>query len=352
MSRLETRAIGTTGLEVTTLGMGGAGLAGMYTSYVEAEAAATVRAAYDAGIRFFDTAPQYGFGRSEIVVGSVLRELNRESFVLSTKVGRVLVDAPEREGTDFGAFADLPPTFQQLDYSRDGILRSFEESLERLGLDRVDILLIHDPSPADWDEIKDVIVNEAYPAVEELRRQGVVRAIGAGLNDNDKFLYMAERGDYDCVLIALRYNLIDHSALDELLPLCERRNIGVYHGGPYSSGILASDPNVESEVGTRHWYGKAPPEVIEKAKRLKAVCDRHDVPLKAAALQFGLAHPAVVSTIPGPRSPLEAEENVAMAGFPVPADLWSEMKAEGLIPARAPVPVAGDPAGADPTGAD
>jgi len=338
MSQIEKRTIRNTGLDVTVLGMGGAGLAGMYTSFDEATAAETIRAGYESGIRFFDTAPQYGFGRSEMVMGSVLRTLDRDSFVLSTKVGRVLVDAPEREGTDFGAFSDLPAKFDQLDYSRDGIMRSVEDSLERLGMDRIDVLLIHDPHPADWNDIKHQIVNEAYPAVEELRSQGVGRAIGAGLNNNEKFLYMAERGDYDCVLIALCYNLIDYSALDELLPMCEKRNIGVYHGGPYSSGILASDPNVESELGTRHWYGKAPPEVVDKARKLKAVCDRYDTPLKAVALQFGLAHPAVVSTVPGPRNPGEAQENVAMALFPTPADLWEELKAEGLIPEAAPVP--------------
>ncbi len=344
MSQMEKRSIKDTGLEVTALGMGGAGLAGMYVSFDEATAAKTVRAGYEAGIRFFDTAPQYGFGRSEKVMGSVLRTLDRDSFVLSTKVGRILVDAPEREGTDFGAFSDLPPTFTELDYSRDGIMRSVEESLERLGLDRIDILLIHDPEPADWDGIKQTIVEETYPAVEELRSQGVVRAIGAGMNNDEKFIYMAERGDYDCVLIALCYNLIDYSALDELLPLCERRNIGVYHGGPYSSGILASDPNVESHLGTRHWYGKAPPGVVDKVRRQKAVCDRYETPLKAAALQFGLAHPAVVSTVPGPRNPAEARENVAMVLFPIPVDMWEEMKSEGLIPEAAPVPTPAAPA--------
>ncbi len=335
---MEKRSIRETGLDVTVLGMGGAGLAGMYESFDPETAAETIRAGYEEGIRFFDTAPQYGFGRSETVMGSVLRTLPRDSFVLSTKVGRILVDAPEREGTDFGAFSDLPPKFDQLDYSRDGIMRSVEASLERLGLDKIDILLIHDPHPAAWDDIKSTIVEQAYPAVEELRSQGVVGAIGAGLNENHKFIYMAERGDYDCVLIALCYNLIEHSALEELLPLCERRNIGVYHGGPYSSGILASDPNVESELGTRYWYAKAPPEVVEKATRLKAVCDRYDTPLKAAALQFGLAHPAVVSTVPGPRNPAEARQNVAMVRFPIPSGVWADFKSEGLIPGAAPVP--------------
>ena len=342
MNHLETRTIGDTGLSVTTVGMGGAGLAGMYASFDRDQAAETVLAGYDAGIRFFDTAPQYGFGRSETVIGEVLSGLDRDSFTIATKVGRVLVDAPEMEGTEFGAFSDLPPTFEQLDYSRDGIMRSFEESLGRLGLDRVDVLLIHDPAPADWDELKDTIVSEAYPALRDLRSQGVVGAIGAGVNDSDKFVYLAERGDYDCVLIALRYNLIDTSALFDLFPLCAERNIGVYLGGPYSSGILASDPSVVTDLGTRHWYAKAPSDVIHKARSLKSVCDRHEVPLKAAALQFGLAHPMVVSTIPGPRSASEARENVAMATAPIPARLWEDMRAECLIPSEVPVPAGGD----------
>ena len=338
MDRLETREIGRTGLSVTVLGMGGAGLAGMYESFDPAAAEETVRAGYDAGIRFFDTAPQYGFGRSEQAMGRALSALPRDSLVVSTKVGRLLVDAPEVEGTEFGAFSDLPPTFQRLDYSRDGVMRSVEESLGRLGLDRVDILLIHDPEPAGWDELRGQIASEAYPALRELRDQGVVRAIGAGMNHNERFMYLAERGEYDCVLIALRYNLLDTSALDALLPMCAERGIGVYHGGPYGSGILASDPGVETDLGTRHWYARAPAEVIERARRLKAACDLYGVPLKAAALQFGLAHPAVVSTVPGPRSAAEARENAAMAQHPIPGGVWEEMRGRGLIPEAAPTP--------------
>ena len=338
MTRLTTREIGRTGLRVTTLGMGGAGLAGMYASFDPEAAERTVRAAYEAGIRFFDTAPQYGFGRSERALGRVLPGLPRESFVVSTKVGRVLVDAPEVEGTEFGAFSDLPPTFQRLDYSRDGVMRSVEESLGRLGLDSVDILLIHDPDPADWDELRGLMVAETYPALRELRDQGVVRAIGAGMNHNERFIYLAERGDYDCVLIALRYNLLDTSALNALLPMCAERGIGVYHGGPYGSGILASDPDVVTDLGTRHWYARASAEVIERAKGLKAVCGRHGVPLKAAALQFGLAHPAAVSTVPGPRSEQEARENADMATRSIPGAMWEEMRALGLIPEAAPTP--------------
>ncbi len=338
MDRLETREIGRTGLAVTALGMGGAGLAGMYESFDPAGAEETVRAGYDAGIRFFDTAPQYGFGRSERAMGAVLAALPRDSFAVSTKVGRLLVDAPEVEGTEFGAFSDLPPTFQRLDYSRDGVMRSVEESLGRLGLDRVDILLIHDPDPADWEEVRGQIASEAYPALRELRDQGVVRAIGAGMNHSERFMYLADRGEYDCVLIALRYNLLDTSALDGLLPMCAERGIGVYHGGPYGSGILASDPEVETDLGTRHWYARAPAEVIGRARSLKAACDLYGVPLKAAALQFGLAHPAVVSTVPGPRSAAEARENAAMALHPIPGALWEEMRGRGLIPEAAPTP--------------
>ena len=236
-------------------------------------------------------------------------------------------------------FSDLPPAFEHLDYSRDGVLRSIEESLGRLGLDRIDVVLVHDPAPAkEWKEVKDTITTEAYAALEELRADGTVRAIGAGVDNSYKFIEMAEHGKYDCVLIAMRYNLLDHSALNDLLPFCTERNIGVFLGAPYASGLLASDPDVETDVGARHNYQRASGEVVGRARALKAVCDRHGVPLKAAALQFGIAHPAVVSTVPGARSAAEAEENAVMATLPIPADVWTEMKVEGLISAQAPVP--------------
>ena len=216
------------------------------------------------------------------------------------------------------------------DFSHDGVLRSIEESLERLGLDRLDIALIHDPDD-HWEQA----IGEAYPALAELRSQGVLGAIGAGMNQWEMPARFAREGDFDCFLLAGRYTLLDHSGLEDLLPLCETKQISVILGGPYNSGVLASDLGPD----TTYFYQRTPPEVLETARQIKAVCDSHAVPLKAAALQFGLAHPAVAATIPGPRTPGEVEENVAMAGFEIPAALWSDLKSEGLIPAEAPTPV-------------
>ena len=216
------------------------------------------------------------------------------------------------------------------------MLRSLEESLQRLSLDRVDIALIHDldrasaDDPVQWRRA----VEEAYPALDDLRSQGVVKAIGAGLNESEPLVRLAQEGDFDCFLLAGRYTLLDQSGLSELLPLCEERRISIILGGPYNSGILASDLS----PGATYFYGKAPPDVLGRARRLKAACDRFDVPLKAAALQFGLAHPAVAATIPGARSPAEVEENVRMAAHHIPHELWDELRGQRLIPDDAPVP--------------
>ena len=216
------------------------------------------------------------------------------------------------------------------------MLRSLEESLQRLSLDRVDIALIHDldrasaDDPVQWRRA----VEGAYPALDDLRSQGVVKAIGAGLNESEPLVRLAREGDFDCFLLAGRYTLLDQSGLSDLLPLCEEMRISIILGGPYNSGILASDLS----PGATYFYEKAPPDVLERARRLKAACDRFDVPLKAAALQFGLAHPAVAATIPGARSPTEVEENVRMVAHPIPHKLWDELRGQRLVPDNAPVP--------------
>ena len=213
-------------------------------------------------------------------------------------------------------------------YSRDGILRSLEESLQRLKLDRADIVYIHD-ADYHWEQA----IGEAFPTLAELRSQGVIKAVGAGMNQWEMEARFAREGDFDCFLLAGRYTLLDQSSLPEFMPLCVEKNISVVLGGPYNSGILASDlsPNATFD------YKVAPPEIFAKARNIKAVCDRHDVPLKAAALQFGLLHPAVAATIPGPRSVAEIDENFAMVQHPIPSDLWAELKHDGLIAADAPV---------------
>ena len=328
MDPLELRQIGTTDIRVTAMGFGGAPLGGLFTAVGAENAVNTVRRGYELGIRFFDTAPLYGRGKSERFYGQALSEYDRDSYTLSSKVGRVLDSNDSASGQD-DIYAELPPYDVVFDFSRDGVLRSIEDSLERLGLGRLDIALIHDPDD-HWEQA----ISEAYPTLAELRSQGVIGAIGAGMNQWEMPARFAREGDFDCFLLAGRYTLLDHSGLEELLPLCEEKSISVILGGPYNSGVLASDLGAD----TTYFYERTPADVLETARRIKAVCDRHQVPLKAAALQFGLAHPAVAATIPGPRTPGEVTENVAMASFDIPADLWAELKSERLIPAEAPTP--------------
>ena len=328
MKPLELRQVGTSDIRVTALGLGGAPLGGLFTSVGAENAVSAVQRGYELGVRFFDTAPLYGRGKSERFYGQALSEFDRDSYTLSSKVGRVLNSNDSASDCD-DIYVELPPYDVEFDFSRDGVLRSIEESLERLGLERLDIALIHDPDD-HWEQA----ISEAYPTLAELRSQGVVGAIGAGMNQWEMPARFAREGDFDCFLLAGRYTLLDHSGLEELLPLCAEKRVSVILGGPYNSGVLASDLGPE----TTYFYERTPPDTLETAKRIKAVCDRHDVPLKAAALQFGLAHPAVASTIPGPRTPDEVSENVAMASFDIPSDLWAELKSERLIPDEAPIP--------------
>ena len=301
-ANLDTSKIGTTQVEVTKIGMGGAPLGGLDSEI----AFDTLDYAYQQGIRYFDTAPLYGAGVSEQHYGSFLRTLPRNQFVLSSKVGRLIIPGDE-----------IP-----FNYTRDGILRSIDESLARLDLDSLDIVLIHDP-----DDHYGPALNEAFPTLSDLRDQGIIKAIGAGMNQWEMLVQFAKEADFDCFLIAGRYTLLDHSALHELMPICLEKDISLILGGPYNSGILAS--NLEEE--STYFYDPSPPEVIKKAKKIKQVCDRYSTPLKAAAIQFGLMHPSVASTIPGPRSPEEIKDNIDMASISIPGDLWKELKQVNLI---------------------
>ena len=323
---LDRTQIGSTGLRVTRLGIGGAPIGSLFRTVSEDDACATVLRGLELGLNYIDTAPLYGHGVSEMRLGRVLKDVPRDSFVLSTKVGRVLnpVDSPPVSPH----FPSLPKLEAVFDYSRDGILRSLEESLVRLGLDRADITYIHDADD-HWDQA----MGEAYPTLADLRSQGVVKAIGVGMNKWEMEARFAREGDFDCFLLAGRYTLLDQSSLAELMPVCLEKNVSLVLGGPFNSGILASDLG----PGATYDYETAPVDIIEKARKTKDVCDRYAVPLKAAALQFGLLHPAVAATIPGPRSVAEVEENFRMAGHPIPVDLWAELKHEGLIDPLAPV---------------
>ena len=299
---LDTSKIGKTDVRVTRIGMGGAPLGGLDSRTAQD----TLEYAFAQGIRYFDTAPLYGSGLSEIHNGGFLSTLPRNDFVLSSKVGRLIIPGQ-----------DIP-----FNYTKEGILRSIDESLTRLNLDSLDIVLIHDP-----DNHYSSALNEAFPTLAKLREQGVIKAIGAGMNQWEMLRQFAKDADFDCFLVAGRYTLLDHSALHELMPLCLEKDISLILGGPYNSGILASDLNTKST----YFYDPSPPEIIETAKKIKQVCDRHQVPLKAAAIQFGLMHQSVASTIPGPRSPKEIEDNIVMASIKIEPDLWRELKQENLI---------------------
>jgi D-threo-aldose 1-dehydrogenase len=320
--------IGKTGLRVTRLGLGGAPLGGLFESVREEDVRATLATAYAAGIRYFDTAPFYGHGRGEMRLGAFLREQPRDEFVLSTKVGRVLVPAA-KDAIEDHHYKDVLPLNPVFDFSAEGILRSFESSLSRLGLERIDILHVHDP-----DDHYRAVVDDAFPALARLRDEGRIRAIGAGMNQWEMLHDFARTLDFDCFLLAGRYTLLDQSALPKLLPECEKRRISILLGGPYNSGVLAAGSR-----GSGHYnYERPAPAILSKVARLEAVASRHGVPLKAAALQFPLAHPAVASVIPGARTAAEVEENVRMFSHRIPFDFWSDLREEKLIPEEAPVP--------------
>lgn len=328
MNPLDKAEIGSTGIMVTRLGMGGAPFGSMPIADARQSAIESISKGLDLGIAYYDTAPMYGVGRSERYYAEGLAGVDRDAYVLSSKVGRVLNPIGDAD-TGANDDAGLPPMEWVFDFSRYGVLRSLEESLERLELDRIDILLIHDP-----DDFHEQALSEAFPVLADLRSQGVIGAIGAGMNFCEPLAQFARQADFDCFLLAGRYTLLDQSGLDDLLPLCEQKGMSIILGGPYNSGVLASD----LQEDTTYFYQRTPPEVLHLARSIKAVCDRHDVPLKAAALQFGLAHPAVAATIPGAVSADEVQQNFHMAGYPIPPDLWAELKHEGLIPQSAPTP--------------
>jgi D-threo-aldose 1-dehydrogenase len=328
--------IGDTDLTVTRLGFGSAPIGGLYQAVTEEHAHEAVDAAWESGVRFFDTAPLYGLGDSETRLGQALGGHSRDEYVLATKVGRLLrqTDVPDPTQLQDGestwkGVPDLNPVY---DFSYDGALRSLEESIERLGIDHVDIVHIHDP-----DDAPDEALQGAHKALLKLREEGVIRAIGAGMNQWQMLNRFAREGEFDCFLLAGRYTLLDQSALDELLPTCLERRISIVAGSVFNSGILAAphDPN------PKYNYGCAPPDIIARARRIDAICHAHSASLKAAAIQFPCGHHAVASVIVGSRSAAEARENAAMFAAPIPDDLWLELKANGLLREDAPTPTSG-----------
>jgi len=325
--------LGSSGVEVTRLGFGAAPIGNLFAPVTDDDAAATVRAAWDAGVRFFDTAPLYGHGLSETRLGAALRAHPRDELVVATKVGRLLVpDAGPPPDDGFVAAPPLRPTF---DFSHDATLRSLDASLERLGTGRVDVLHVHDP-----DDHAEAALAGAFPALRRLRDERVVRAIGAGMNRSALLARFVREADVDCVLLAGRYTLLDQSALADLLPLCAARGVSVIAGGVFNSGLLA-DP---ASARATYDYRAAPPAMVERARRLAAVCARHGVDLKAAALRFPLAHPAVACVLTGARSAFEMAENARLIEAPIPPALWDDLRRERLMDDAAPTPDAEVPA--------
>ena len=311
----ETVPLGRTTLNVTRLGLGTAPLGGLFSAVSDEAAFRTIDAAWDAGVRFFDTAPLYGHGHSERRLGEALAARPRDSYVLATKVGRLL--RPVAGGTvEDRHYKGTPPVAPVFDFSYDGVMASVDESLARLKLDRVDILHIHDP-----DDHYDAAIEGAYRALAKLRRENVVGAIGAGMNQWQMLQRFAEAADFDCFLLAGRYTLLDRSAAASLLPLCARKSISIVAGGVYNSGILA-DPR----EGATFNYEAAPSALVEKAWRLDAICRAFGVPLKAAAMQFPFTHPAVGSVLTGARSQQEVRENVAMFETPIAPEVWRALR--------------------------
>lgn len=316
------RALGRSGVEVTRFGLGCAPIGGLLEAVADDQAMATIDAAWNAGVRLFDTAPLYGHGTAERRLGRALRNRDRDDYVLATKVGRLLrTGAPpdpsqQHDGRPF--YRDLPdPDVNPVqDYSADGVRRSIEESLERLGLDRIDIAHIHDP-----DDYYEQVRDETVPALCALRDEGVIRAVGLGMNQAGLPARLVAETDLDCVLIAGRYTLLDQSAADELLPRCLDRGVGVIVGGVYSSGILA-DPDAENAT---YDYVPAPVEIRERVRHLSESCRRHGVPLAAAAVQFPAHHPAVSCVLLGARSAGEVVDNERLVAQELPARLWPEL---------------------------
>ena len=308
---------------LSRLGFGGAAIGNLFTAVDDATARAAVDAAWDSGVRYFDTAPHYGLGLSERRIGEALRERPRAEFVLSTKVGRILEPAVADPGAKDDQGFDVPAAYvRRWDFSGDGVRRSIEESLGRLGLDHIDIAYIHDP-----DDHVEQALDEAYPALEKLRDEGILGAIGVGMNQSAVPTRFVTETDIDAVLLAGRYTLLDQSGADDLLPAALERGVAVILGGVFNSGLLA-DPRAAATYD----YQPAPAEILGRALEIEAVCADHGVPLRAAALQFGFTHPAVAAALVGVRDAGQVRDCAAMAGVPIPETLWQALRERGLLP--------------------
>jgi D-threo-aldose 1-dehydrogenase len=331
------RRLGRVDLEVTAFAFGAAPIGNIFRPITEQESDAMVQHAWDAGVRFYDTAPMYGHGLSELRTGHSLRWKQRDDFVLASKVGRVLKPA-RRDTINFAPWVDGAPFTMHFDYSYDGTMRSFEDSLQRLGLERMDVCFIHDidvfTRGAEQPAVFEQAMDGCWRALERLRSEGLVKAIGVGVNEWQVCHEALKRRDFDCFLLAGRYTLLEQDALDEFLPLCEQRGAAVVVGGGFNSGILATG----ARPGAKYNYAPAPQAILDKVARIEAVCAAHGVPLPAAALQFVVAHPAIPSFIAGTRTVEQLRQNLAWFSHPIPADFWADLKRRGLLREDAPVP--------------
>jgi D-threo-aldose 1-dehydrogenase len=325
-------------IRFTKLGFGAAPLGNLYRPLSEKQAQDTLESAWAGGMRYYDTAPLYGLGLSETRINHFLRGKKRADYVISTKVGRRLEVCPPAERTALGKFFETPSRREVYDYSYDGVLRSFESSLERLGLDSVDILFVHDidifnhGSEKVRDAQVDVLMKGGYRALLRLREEKVIKAFGAGVNEWQVCEILAKRGNFDLFLLAGRYTLLEQESIESLLPLCEKRGIGIVLGGPFNSGILAQGARKSANYN----YSTAPKAVLDKVAALEKICRRHGVKLPVAALHFPYFHKQVVSVIPGAAAATEIRANLAFLKQRVPKALWKDMKAAGLIHPDAP----------------
>lgn len=327
-------------LAFTELGMGTAPLGNLYRAISDEAAHDTLQAAWDAGVRYYDTAPLYGFGLSETRLNRFLRDKPRDEYVLSSKVGRYLVPCGPGVRDGIGKWFEVPNRREVYDYSYDGVMRSLEASFERLGVDHIDILLAHDidvPNQGNRANVNakvDQLMAGGYHALEKMRGEGVIKAFGAGVNEWEVCQHLAERGDYDMFLLAGRYTLLEQTALDSFLPLAVQRGIGIIIGGAYNSGILATG----AKPGAFYNYDPAPQHILDRVARIETVCAAHNTRLVDAAFQFPLLHPATLSVIPGGQGARETLSNVAAAKAQIPAALWQDLKAQGLLREDAPTP--------------
>ncbi len=331
------RKFGRVDLEVTAFGFGTAPVGNIFREIDEVTSDAMFQSSWDRGVRYYDTAPMYGHGLSELRTGQSLRWKNRDDFVLSSKVGRRLVPA-KRSDIDFAPWTNAAPFVMEFDYTYDGTMRAFEDSLQRMALERMDICFIHDidvfTRGDEQPEVFKQAMDGSWKALESLRDQGVVKAIGVGVNEWQVCHEALKQRDFDCFLLAGRYTLLEQDALNEFLPLCEERGAAVVVGGGFNSGILATG----AVEGAKYNYAPAPDDIMEKVRKIEGVCADHNVPLPAAALQFVVAHPAVPSFIAGTRTVEQLEKNLDWFSHPIPGAFWSDLKSKGLLREDAPTP--------------